>query len=102
MSIRYLFCIAVIGALLSGAGVAQAQNRSVLLKPPPPGQTEFPACCESCPASGCTGCNSGPPGLTCGSGLIKAECKVTNNEASCKKDDSKRPPAASGKIKTSP
>ncbi|MEQ8356730.1 MAG: hypothetical protein RH942_14400 [Kiloniellaceae bacterium] len=99
MSIRYLFCITVVGALLAAGGFAQAQNRSVLLKAPPPGQTEFPACCDSCNSNGCTGCNSGPEGLNCGTGLIKAECTVTNNEASCKEDKSRPGTKLPGKLK---
>jgi hypothetical protein len=79
--------VAVIGALLMSANITFAQNRPVMLKAPPPGASEFPACCEYCPAGGCTGCNAGPEGLNCGPGLIKAECTMTNNQASCKKSE---------------
>jgi hypothetical protein len=53
----------------------------------PGGRQKYPACCESCPAGGCTGCNSGPEGLSCGSGLIKANCQTVNNVVTCVKDD---------------
>ncbi|GAB4367241.1 MAG: hypothetical protein Kow00114_25750 [Kiloniellaceae bacterium] len=88
--------------LLLLAGVAEAQQRPVLLKAPPPGQTEFPACCEYCPAGGCTGCNAGPEGLNCGSGLIKAECTMKNDVTTCKKAELNVKPAGSGKLKSSP
>jgi hypothetical protein len=84
------------------ASSAHAQNRPVLLKAPPPGDTEFPACCEYCPAGGCTGCNAGPEGLNCGPGLIKAECTMTNNVPTCKKEESRPAASGPGQIKTSP
>jgi len=87
-------------ALLFLAGVAQAQDRPVMLKAPPPGQTEFPACCEYCPSGGCTGCNSGPQGLNCGPGLIKAECSLKDNVVHCKKEDARPSSAAPTKLKT--
>lgn len=93
--------VAVVAALLL-AGAAQAQQRPVLLKAPPPGQTEFPACCEYCPAGGCTGCNAGPEGLNCGPGLIKAECTMKNDVTTCKKEASSRVPTGGGTLKSTP
>jgi hypothetical protein len=102
MSMKRWFGVAVVGALLLLAGAVQAQNRPVLLKAPPPGQTEFPACCEYCPSGGCTGCNAGPEGLNCGPGLIKAECSMKNDVTTCKKESSRMPTAGSGTIKSTP
>lgn len=102
MNIRLWSCVAVTGALLLLASVAQAQNRPVMLKAPPPGQTEFPACCEYCPSGGCTGCNAGPEGLNCGSGLIKAECSMKNDVTTCKKADARVPTTGAVKLKTTP
>jgi hypothetical protein len=48
---------------------------------------KYPACCDACPAGGCTGCNSGPEGLNCGPGLIKATCQTVNNVVTCAKDE---------------
>jgi len=96
------FYVAAVGVLLLSAGIAQAQQRPVMLKAPPPGQTEFPACCEYCPAGGCTGCNAGPEGLNCGTGLIKAECTMKNDNTTCKKASSSIPAAGAGKIKSTP
>ena len=53
----------------------------------PPGEKKFPACCEFCPAGGRTGCNSGPQGLSCGSGLVLATCQMVNNVTTCVRDE---------------
>lgn len=95
---RWIFVLAAAAMLLS-VGLAQAQNRPVMLKAPPPGETEFPACCEYCPAGGCTGCNAGPEGLNCGSGLIKAECTMKNDVTTCKKAESRMPTSSTLKPK---
>ncbi len=86
-------------AALTVAQVQQLKKR-ILTDPPPPrgpgsfkatpgGEQAFEACCESCPAGGCTGCNSYPntPHLSCGSGLIKANCQVVDDTVTCVKDD---------------
>ena len=54
MTIRIGLFAALVGALMLLANVTQAQDGPVMLKAPPPGQTEFPACCKWCPPSGCT------------------------------------------------
>lgn len=91
-------------AMLAFAGAAQAQLKSntAPTEPPrptvsgpssiknvPPGEQKFEACCSACPAGGCTGCNAYPntPHLNCGSGLIKANCQVVDNKATCIRDD---------------
>lgn len=92
MTFRICFCVAALGMVLTAVDVTQAQQRGTDLRVvPPPGEVEFPACCDSCGESGCTGCNSGPEGLTCGSGLIKAECSISNNKVSCEEDTSSSP-----------
>lgn len=54
----------------------------------PGGPQEFDACCTSCGKNGCSGCNSGPNGLNCGTGLIAADCQVVEDKVTCvKKDD---------------
>lgn len=86
-------------AALTVAQLQQLKKR-VLTGPQPPrgansfkansdGEQAFEACCESCPAGGCTGCNSYPdtPHLNCGSGLIKANCQVVDDTVTCVKDD---------------
>jgi len=102
MNLRNLVSVALICGLMALAGAVQAQQKSTgtpvdpprptvtgpsSLKSTPPGKQRFEACCESCPAGGCTGCNSGPAGLSCGSGLIKAKCQMVNNETTCVKDE---------------
>lgn len=80
--------------------VAQVQQlkKRVLTDPPRPegpqsfqakpgGPQAFEACCTACPAGGCTGCNSGPAGLSCGTGLIKATCQVVNDVSTCVKEE---------------
>lgn len=90
-------------ALLALPSLAEAQTKKLspssptrppvggpaVLKSVPKGAQEFKACCSSCPAGGCTGCNAYPntPNINCGSGLIKADCQVVNDEATCVKDD---------------
>lgn len=64
-----------------------ARPHTANIKAAPGGGKEFPACCKYCPPSGCTSCNSGPEGLSCGSGLIRAECSMSNNQVNCKKDE---------------
>ncbi|NIA67693.1 hypothetical protein HBA54_03740 [Pelagibius litoralis] len=92
MIFRICFCVFALGMVLMTADITQAQQRSTDLKAtPPPGEVEFPACCDSCDQNGCTGCNSGPEGLTCGSGLIKAECSISNNKVSCEEDTASTP-----------
>ncbi len=100
MTIRIGLCAALIGALMLLTNVAQAQDGPVMLKAPPPGQTEFPACCKWCPAGGCTNCNSGPQGLNCGPGLIKAECSMKDNVVHCKKAESRSGDSAPKRLKT--
>ncbi|NIA67694.1 hypothetical protein HBA54_03745 [Pelagibius litoralis] len=86
-------------AAITVAQVQQLKKR-VLQDPPrpegpqsfqatPSGPPAFEACCDSCPAGGCTGCNSYPgvPHLNCGSGLIKANCQVVDDTVTCVKDD---------------
>lgn len=55
----------------------------------PKGEVKFEACCTSCQAGGCTGCNAYPntPHLNCGTGLIKANCQVVNDTTTCVRDD---------------
>ena len=54
----------------------------------PGGPLEFDACCDDCSKpGGCTGCNSGPEGLTCGIGLIAADCQVVQDKVTCVKKD---------------
>ncbi len=79
-----LLGMATAGLLLATAGLALAQPASSL-KTAGPGETEFPACCDSCTGNSCTGCNSGPQGLSCGKGLVLAECSLSDNKVSCKK-----------------
>lgn len=54
-----------------------------------PKKSKFEACCSACPAGGCTGCNAHPntPHLSCGGGLIKANCQVVDNVATCIRPD---------------
>ena len=91
MKIMHILCAAGLGAMLLTTGLAQAQNPTNKLQPPP-GRTEYPACCDSCDDNGCTGCNSGPQGLNCGSGLIKAECSLKDNKVNCKEKDTQSRP----------
>jgi len=101
MTIRKLFGVALAAAmLLFVSEIAQAQSGPVMLKAPPPGQTEFPACCKWCPPSGCTECNSGPEGLNCGPGLIKAECSMKDNVVHCEKDTARPTGTSPTKLKS--
>ena len=96
---KHLLCAAGLGAMLLTAGLAQAQTNKIK---PPPGRSEFPACCDSCNDNGCTGCNSGPQGLSCGSGLILAECGMKDNKVHCEEKDSQSRPTMSspGQLKS--
>ena len=94
MKTRHIFCAAGLGAMLLTAGLAQAQTPSNKIQPPP-GRSEFPACCDSCNDNGCTGCNSEPPGLSCGSGLVLAECGMKDNKVHCEEKDNQSRPGTS-------
>jgi len=104
MRLKHLISIVFLCAVMAFAGAAQAQLKSNTpspepprptatgpssLKSVPPGEQRFEACCSACPAGGCTGCNAYPntPHLNCGSGLIKANCQVVDNKATCIRDD---------------
>ena len=96
MSLRNLVILAVCALFaLTHAVVAQEKTTPQTTVRPdaatsftaPASQPRYPACCEACPAGGCTGCNSGPEGLNCGSGLIKAKCQTVNNVVTCVKDE---------------
>lgn len=104
MQLKHLVSTLFLCAALAFAGAAQAQLKSTTTPadPPPPtatgpstlkaaprGEQKFEACCSACPAGGCTGCNAYPdtPHLNCSSGLIKANCQVVDNKATCIRDD---------------
>lgn len=101
MNLKNLISVILVCGLMALSGAVEAQQKTTGTPTPPPptvsgpsslkaapkGQQRFEACCDSCPAGGCTGCNSGPSGLSCGSGLIKAKCQMVNNETTCVKDE---------------
>jgi cytochrome c5 len=104
MPLSRILSALLVCAVIVFAGAAQAQLKSkttptdpptptvsgpATLKATPKGKQRFEACCTSCPAGGCTGCNAYPdtPNLNCGSGLIKANCQVVNDTTTCVRDD---------------
>jgi hypothetical protein len=99
MTMKRILAVAALGAMLSSTGLALAQSSTNKIQPPP-GRTEFPACCDSCNDNGCTGCNSGPQGLSCGKGLVLAECGLKDNKVNCKEKESRPGASAPATLKS--
>jgi hypothetical protein len=87
--LRFVFALVLSLFAMAAWSQAPSSSASSRVAAAPRGH-EFPACCTNCPPSGCTGCNaySGSGNLNCGSGLLKADCTMTNNQVSCTKDES--------------